>query len=52
MEKNIATDETAEKNKEKPAAGAIIAVAPDGTLVSASSYKELAEKARAYREGR
>jgi hypothetical protein len=30
--------------------GAILVIAPDGTLVSASSYKELAEKARAYRD--
>ena len=30
----------------------IVAIAPDGTLLSASSYKELAELVRAYREGR
>jgi hypothetical protein len=32
--------------------GAIAMIAPDGTLLSASSYKELAEKVAAYREGR
>jgi len=30
--------------------GAILAIAPDGTLISASSYEELAEKIRAYRD--
>jgi hypothetical protein len=36
--------------EEKPAGAIIIVVAPDGTLITAGSYKELAEKAEAYRD--
>jgi hypothetical protein len=38
--------------KEKQDEGAIVVIAPDGSLISASSLRELAEKVRAYREGR
>jgi len=30
----------------------VIGITPDGTLLSADSFQEFAEKARAYREGR
>jgi hypothetical protein len=48
--------ETAEKpageiTAEKPP-GEITIIAPDGILISASSYKELAEKIQAYRDSR
>lgn len=40
-----------EKEKEKD--GAIfLVIAPDGTVSSATSWREVAERARAYREGR
>jgi hypothetical protein len=41
------------QQEEKEKEGAIlVVVAPDGTVSSATSWREVAERARAYREGR